>query len=218
VDDGVGIDEMDADIETTQVQQHVATQDDGEEEDWDGTEEMRKRVLQKYMDEVYQMDFNDVVAGIPTRFKYTPVPNAHFSLSAADILMATDKELNEYVGMKVFAPHKKRASWDRSLAPKLGELKRSLAKREWGFAGLNRRNGTQVRAPMKKRKGDGEVKVSNRRKGKRERERERLEAVETSTIMSTEAGGAAAPEPAEELPQKKKRKRNKSKRSSGVEQ
>lgn len=47
---GVDVDQMDADV---QMQ-------DGEEE-WDGTEEMRKRVVEKYMDEVYDLEFNDVV-------------------------------------------------------------------------------------------------------------------------------------------------------------
>jgi protein KRI1 len=40
---------MDADISRT------------EEEEWDGSEEMRKRKVQEYMDEVYGMDFNDMV-------------------------------------------------------------------------------------------------------------------------------------------------------------
>ena len=36
------------------------------EEEWDGTEEMRKKVLNKYMDEIYGMDFNDVVSLRPS--------------------------------------------------------------------------------------------------------------------------------------------------------
>lgn len=48
---GVDIDAMDADVE----------RDIGEDE-WDGTEEMRKRVLDKYMDEVYGLEFNDMVS------------------------------------------------------------------------------------------------------------------------------------------------------------
>ena len=50
-DDGaVDIDAMDADAEPQQ-----------EDEEWDGTEEMRKRKLNEYMDEVYGLDFNDIV-------------------------------------------------------------------------------------------------------------------------------------------------------------
>jgi protein KRI1 len=32
-----------------------------DDEEWDGTEEMRKRKVQEYMDEVYGLEFNDIV-------------------------------------------------------------------------------------------------------------------------------------------------------------
>jgi protein KRI1 len=47
-EDEVDVDAMDADI--TQP-----------EEEWDGTEEMRKRKLDEYMDELYGLEFNDMV-------------------------------------------------------------------------------------------------------------------------------------------------------------
>lgn len=52
-EDGVDIDEMDADV--------VREVDD---EEWDGTEEMRKRKLEEYMDQVYELEFNDMVRSI----------------------------------------------------------------------------------------------------------------------------------------------------------
>jgi protein KRI1 len=51
---GVDLDEMDADVPN----------DGGtnwDEVEWDGTEEMRKRVLDQYMDELYGLEFNDMV-------------------------------------------------------------------------------------------------------------------------------------------------------------
>jgi protein KRI1 len=53
-EDGVDIDAMDADV----------VQPDDEE--WDGTEEMRKRKLDEYMDELYGMEFNDLVRFLPS--------------------------------------------------------------------------------------------------------------------------------------------------------
>ena len=53
--EGVDLDEMDAD-----VQKDEAFEAD---EEWDGTEEMRKKALDKYMDELYEMEFNDLVSG-----------------------------------------------------------------------------------------------------------------------------------------------------------
>lgn len=47
---GVNVDEMDADVERFE-----------DEEEWDGTEEMRKRKLDEYMDEIYGLEFNDIV-------------------------------------------------------------------------------------------------------------------------------------------------------------
>jgi protein KRI1 len=49
---GVDIDAMDADMDR-QV----------DDEEWDGTEEMRKKKLDEYMDEIYGLDFNDMVCG-----------------------------------------------------------------------------------------------------------------------------------------------------------
>jgi len=50
-DVGVDIDTMDADIKPTY----------DEDEEWDGTEEMRKRKFNEYMDEIYGLEFNDLV-------------------------------------------------------------------------------------------------------------------------------------------------------------
>jgi protein KRI1 len=47
----VDIDEMDADVD-------IQTDD----EEWDGTEETRNRKLDEYMDEIYGLDFNDMVS------------------------------------------------------------------------------------------------------------------------------------------------------------
>jgi len=47
---GVDVDAMDADVGKP-----------ADEEEWDGTEEMRKQKLDEYMDEIYGLDFNDMV-------------------------------------------------------------------------------------------------------------------------------------------------------------
>lgn len=51
IDQGVNIDAMDADVERIV-----------DDEEWDGTEEMRKKKLDEYMDEIYGLDFNDLVS------------------------------------------------------------------------------------------------------------------------------------------------------------
>lgn len=33
----------------------------GDDEEWDGTDEMRKRKLDEYMEDLYKLEFNDIV-------------------------------------------------------------------------------------------------------------------------------------------------------------
>lgn len=48
---------------------------------------MPTQILAKY-------DFEDVVGGMKTRFKYKQVPSADYGLATEDILAAEDKMLN----------------------------------------------------------------------------------------------------------------------------
>ena len=66
--DAVDVDEMDAD-----TQAPSGTRWD--EVEWDGTEEMRKHVLDQYMEELYELEFNDMV-----RAHSLPAPQAMFTL------------------------------------------------------------------------------------------------------------------------------------------
>jgi protein KRI1 len=52
-------DEVDEDL----MDAEVAHSWEAEEAQWDGSEESRKRLMDKYMDEVYGLDFNDMVSG-----------------------------------------------------------------------------------------------------------------------------------------------------------
>ncbi|KAJ4970149.1 hypothetical protein NE237_003248 [Protea cynaroides] len=59
-------------------------------------------------DEYYNLDYEDTIGDIKTRFKYTSVPSKRYGLSAAEILMMDDKELNQYVSLKKLAPYRER--------------------------------------------------------------------------------------------------------------
>ncbi|KAA1476501.1 hypothetical protein DENSPDRAFT_933091 [Dentipellis sp. KUC8613] len=152
--DGVDVDAMDAEME-----------DGGwDEEEWDGTEEMRKRVLDKYMDELYGLEFNDMVGDLPTRFHYTRVAPSSYSLTPAEILMAEDKDLNEYMGIKQFAAYRKEKDrWDNKRPEKLREFKQKVGARM-------QKVGADAFAPAEN--GD---KKQKKRKGKKERMKEKAE-------------------------------------------
>ena len=57
-------------------------------------------------EELYELDYEDLVAGIPTRFKYKQVNPEGFGLSAEDILLADDDDLNKYVSLKKIATYR----------------------------------------------------------------------------------------------------------------
>ena len=71
--DAVDVDEMDADAPA-----HSGTEWD--EVEWDGTEEMRKRVLDQYMEELYELEFNDMVRPHPLPFPHAIFTPADFRL------------------------------------------------------------------------------------------------------------------------------------------
>ncbi|KAJ3896145.1 KRI1-like family C-terminal-domain-containing protein [Lentinula edodes] len=170
-EDGVYVDAMDADINKV------------DDDEWDGTEEMRKRKIEEYMDEVYGLDFNDMIGGIPTRFQYTRVEPENFHLSPTEILMATDAELNEYMGIKKFAPYRKAGKWDSNRGDRLKELRQKIGER--GYGG----DITQDDKPAKKRKG------------KKERMRMKTRKQPSGDVLDE----------SEEAAQKKKRRRHKKK-------
>ncbi|KAJ7503104.1 KRI1-like family C-terminal-domain-containing protein [Mycena galericulata] len=172
-DVGVDIDAMDAD----------AIPAGGDDDEWDGTEEMRKRKLDEWMDEVYALDFNDIVGGMPTRFHYTSVAPQTFGLSPVDILLAKDTELNEYMSVKKYAPYRadNRAGWDKSRGERLKELKGKVRER----------TGAVLSEEAHGR--DGQLK--KKRKGKKERMKEKGVGVggegEATVEGAAEANGDA---------------------------
>lgn len=140
---------------------------------------------------------------MPTRFKYTPVQPQSFALTSAEILMATDQELNQYLSVKKYAPYRKDTNWDHTRGERLKELKQSIAPRVstvWGDGemGTPSHGGGQV---VKKRKG--------------KKERMKLKAVEDDAPSSgkrqrSEAQDDVPGSGAEEPGKKKRRRRKKS--------
>ncbi|KZV61949.1 Krr1-domain-containing protein [Peniophora sp. CONT] len=204
-EDGVDVDMMDAEAEVPEM----GGDGDGGEE-WDGTEEMRKRVLDKYMEDVYGMEFNDVVGGLPTRFKYATVAPTTYGLSPVDILMADDRDLNEFMGLKKYAPYRReKTQWDPNRPHKLKKLHEKL-----GAKGVYEKVGT---GEGRAKDGEGEGR-EKKRMGKKERLKARAaaeaDAGEGEGEMPgkrarEEEDGAVAAETGEAEPAKKKRRRHK---------
>ncbi|THH18677.1 hypothetical protein EW146_g2348 [Bondarzewia mesenterica] len=212
-EDGVDVDEMDADFQ--------ADGDWADEEKWDGTEEMRKRVLDKYMNELFELEFNDMVSGVPTRFHYTPVSKASYSLTPAEILTASDKDLNEFMGIKKYAPYRKEKNrWDANRGERLKEFKQKIAPRlgegEVGASGERKekkRKGKKEREKEKAAKGDqnGTDGLELAAKAVKEKRKRVEEVVQEHGRMDVDVDEEPEGEPA-------KKKRRRQKKSGKTEQ
>ncbi|KAK9768491.1 Kinetochore protein Spc24 [Basidiobolus ranarum] len=66
----------------------------------------KKRPMDEYLDDYYQLDYEDMIGDLPTRFKYHQVKASSFGLDPVDILMADEKDLNDFVSIKKLAPYR----------------------------------------------------------------------------------------------------------------
>ena len=64
-----------------------------------------KKLKAKMEEELYKLDYEDIVAGMPTRFKYRKVEPNDFGLTTEEILFARDSTLKSFVSLKKLAPY-----------------------------------------------------------------------------------------------------------------
>ncbi|WVO18487.1 hypothetical protein L204_106204 [Cryptococcus depauperatus] len=108
------------------------------------------------------LSHEDIIGDMPTRFKYTTAAPASFGLSPAEILLATDEELNQLVSMKTIAPYRKGGIGiqGKGLGKRVRELKDRLKDRRWG-----EQMSKETRLQGQKRKRDNVEDSQNRQVG-----------------------------------------------------
>ncbi|GAA5850066.1 hypothetical protein JCM8547_001001 [Rhodosporidiobolus lusitaniae] len=102
-----------------------------------GGDAERTQLLDRMVDEYYALDYEDQVGGVKTRFKYAKVQPQAFNLTAEEILLATDAELNAFMSLKKLAPYRMDSpAWlkkeHEKQRKKVRELREVLKRRKWG--------------------------------------------------------------------------------------
>lgn len=96
------------------------------------------KTLAAAMDELYQLDYEDLIGDIPCRFKYQRTEASTFGLEIDDILKADDADLNKYFALKKLAPYRPAQVIERDVqkyatSKRLKELRKSIKKKEKEF-------------------------------------------------------------------------------------
>ncbi|EFP77203.2 hypothetical protein PGT21_009875 [Puccinia graminis f. sp. tritici] len=168
-----------------------------EEEGPDHTEEVddleglspeeRKRKLLEALDEYHKLDCEDMIGDMPTRFHYTKTEATDW-MTPEQILMATDAELNQVIGLKKLAPYRSTDS-DRKLATrkkKLKELRKKLKTRKWGEAHSNNDNPqASTSQPVTHDQNESQQPPTKKRKGKKERQKLKEEQTASNQVADS---------------------------------
>ena len=165
-DAGVEADDMDADLTAAQPSDPAE----------------RKRKVQQAVEEYYNLDYEDVVGDVATRFKYAPVEKETYGLTPVEILLADDAELNEVVGLKHIQPYRRGAKKPADHARRLAEFRRNFARRHADELALTGKDAAASVPPPPKKP----------RLGKKEREKLKAAAAASQGEASS-SGPAPAP-------------------------
>jgi len=65
----------------------------------------------KIQEEMYKLDYEDMIDELPCRFKYRSVEKNDYGLSASEILVADDKKLKQFVSLKKMVPYNERGEY-----------------------------------------------------------------------------------------------------------
>lgn len=82
--------------------------------------------IAKLLEEYNELDHEDVVGGLKTRFRYRAVEPIKDGLDVFEILSLSDKDLNSVVGLRQLAPYHEKSSRVKPNYKALGEVREKL--------------------------------------------------------------------------------------------
>jgi protein KRI1 len=202
-------------------------EDDAEAyEEEEGTE-LERKLKSKMEDELYKLDYEDIVAGMPTRFKYRQVESNDYGLSTEEILFAQDATLKQFVSLKKMAPYReegeynangrKRRRFRDTLKLEIEEELKASGKQEPAEPKNEEEpeeeeatSTKRKRRRSKKNKSDDKEEQSKEKAVAEEKVSREVEKTNEPAVDDDTANEAAKPEE----PKQKKRRRQKKKKSS----
>ncbi|KAI8817196.1 KRI1-like family C-terminal-domain-containing protein [Fimicolochytrium jonesii] len=174
--------------------------DESEEHPAAADGEATKKSLSQYMDEVYQLDYEDMIGDLPTRFKYRQVDQQDYGLTPLEILLADDADLNELVGLKKLAPFRRKELVEQDLA----KFSKSRKKRLREFRKKLEAKVAPVLPVKKTEKGKKGMDKGGKKRKQTEGEKGDEKAAASNEVK--EAAALVAQQPEEKTPSSKKRK------------
>ncbi|RLN98291.1 hypothetical protein BBJ28_00019091 [Nothophytophthora sp. Chile5] len=207
--------DLPAESEDEQEAQEVAEEEEAEEEPAEAeegapqlTSEQMRREKQKYLDELYSLDYEDLIGDLKCRFKYRQVQTNDFGLTAEEIMAADDKELKQLVALKRMAPYAETEySVDRK---RLKNFKKSVRELRREAEEKRRRKPKAVAEAA-----EGAAEASGKKRRRHKAKKPAAEAPEGEK-SAAEAQEGEKPEPEQAKPAERKKRRSK-KRKSGEE-
>jgi len=159
--------------------------------------EENKKLAADMLDELYALDYEDMVGGIKTRFRYRQVEPDSYGLRTEEILLADDTELNKLVGLRKLSAYAEGATDSASLSKKRKRFRAVMRERLVTEAAAAAAVGKTKKEGVLTAVGGQEL--PQKKKQKQEKEQEAEDDDEEGDMETADAAGDA----------KKKRRRRK---------
>jgi len=165
-----------------------------DQESSDAVQSLEKKMKSKMFDELYKLDYEDIIGDMPTRFKYRQVEANDYGLSAEEILFARDTTLKQFVSLRRMAPYDKKGEFNPGYKKRRrfrDNLKAEML--EDGIEkGLNNQNGPKDEAFLSNNVDTEPLTKKKRRRQKKGKKKEKLggnQGSESNEIPSIETDG-----------------------------